>query len=316
MILKQAVKNITKEFFFSSGLADLMLHNNRGRLCIVCYHRISGPEQGLRYLAIPQDLFERHILFLKKHFTIVPFDAAMERYRARAIKEPLLVLTFDDGYSDNYLYAFPVLKKYGLAATIFLTVDYIGTEKRLWWNRLADIVMNPSGRNAGFHQKVEIIETLARSLKRMNTKDRDRRIQGLKEGYGVRENAMTAEREFLNWEEIKEMSKCGIDFGSHTLTHPNLTLLNKDELKREVLDSRKILEKILGREIRSFAYPYGSYNDRIKEMVKESNYSYARSGSEGFNAAGVDEFALKRIDALIYSVSHLASRLSYRGILG
>lgn len=315
MRLKQGLKNIAKTILYNSGLTELMLHLSRGKLCILCYHRISDPDNGLRYLAVPQDVFEQQILFLKKYFTILPFSDAMERFKAGSIKEPILVLTFDDGYADNYSYAFPVLKKHNLTATIFLTVGYIGTAKSLWWNRVADIIMNSSNYSGGFNEKVEAIEDIAHSLKKMGSKDREAKIESLQERFKSRAKGVTEEREFLNWDEIREMDRHGIDFGSHTLTHPDLTILSQEEARKEILHSKEILERFLGRGISSFAYPYGFYRDDIKKIVRQSNYLYARSSLEGFNSIGEDNFALKRIDTLIYTVRDLAVRLSCKGTM-
>ena len=123
------------------------------------------------------------------------------------------------------------------------------------------------------------------------------------------------EREMLDWEEIKEMERYGIDFGSHTLTHPNLTLLGQNGLVAEVLESKENLEYALKKKICSFAYPYGLYNKNVKRTIKKSNYLYARSMLNGFNDACEDMFALKCISGFSYTLNDLAARLSYRGLI-
>jgi len=301
------IKNITKDIFYYSGIADSIISALKGRLCILCYHRITRPGSGFKYLGVPQDVFEEHILFLMRHFCIVSFDEAIERFKAKAKGKPLLVLTFDDGYRDNYLYAFPVLKKYQLVGTIFLTADYIGTEQRFWWDRVADIAV----KNTGLKEKGFMIDEINLSLKKLREEERERRIEDLRQRFGCSETS-EKERDILSWDEIKEMAGYGIDFGSHTLTHPDLTLLKEGELRKEISRSKEVLEGVLKRNISGFSYPYGFYNDDVKGIVRESSYSYARTGSNGFNSYGQDVFALRRIDGLVYKVSHLASRLSYR----
>lgn len=313
MLLKNEIKNILKDGLYDSGLAGSVIRRNRNRLCILCYHRITAPEQETVYLGIPQDVFERHVVFLKRYFDIVSFNEAMMRVRPGLGRKPLLVLNFDDGYRDNYLYAFPILKKYGITASIFLTVDYIGTKKSFWWDSVRDIIVN-SPKSAGLKEDIAIIENINRSLKKLlNEEERYLKIQKLKQEFCFKEKS-SKERDILNWREIKEMLSYGIDFGSHTLTHPDLTSLKESEVKKEVLNSKKILEDRLRTNIYSFSYPYGFYNDDIKKIIKESSYSYARTCLNGFNSHGQDIFALRRIDALCYRVSDLAARLFYRGI--
>lgn len=312
MIAVKKIKNMAKEIFHSSGLPELMLRRNRGRLCILCYHRITDSDNGYRYLGISQDFFEQQILFLMKHFRILPFSEALERFKKASIKDPVLVLTFDDGYRDNYAYAFPILKKYGISGTIFLTTDFIGTERKFWWNIVADIILNSPACNVDLDEKVAMIENINRSLRRNRPEERENKIERLKEKYGFRDSD-AKETEVLSWEEIKEMHRYGIEFGSHTLTHPDLTSLNRDEAKKEIFSSKEILEDVLGKDIHGFAYPYGSYTDDVKDIVRESGYSYARSGWDGFNTFEEDVFALRRIDGLVDRLQHFAVRLSCRG---
>lgn len=126
--------------------------------------------------------------------------------RGASFPDRSFAITFDDGYQSVYDEAFPVLQRYGMSATVFLTVG----EKR--------------------------------------TAGSSRRFPSL-EG-----------RSMLNWGEIREMDRWGIDFGAHTLTHPNLTRLPLDAVKAEVCDSREIIEDALSAPVTSFAYPYGCYD--------------------------------------------------------
>ena len=109
------------------------------------------------------------------------------------------------------------------------------------------------------------------------------------------------------------MSRYGIEFGSHTITHPDLTLLGEDELIREISMSKQVLEGALGKEILGFAYPHGFYNDDARKIVKKSNYLYARTMLNGFNNMNEDIFELKCVSGFSYALYDLPARLSYRG---
>jgi peptidoglycan/xylan/chitin deacetylase (PgdA/CDA1 family) len=315
MFLKENIniKNITKKIVYHSGLANFLLGCNKRKLLILSHHRITSPGDKFTYLGVSQDIFEQQIVFLKKYFKIVSFKEGVESLKTGSIKESLLVLNFDDGYRDNYLYAFPILKKYNIIATIFLTVGFIGTKKRFWWDVVADTILGFPHFKIKKIVKVDMIDGINDSLQKMSPKERNTKIKEIKKRFEFSRNNK-GEREILNWEEIKEMSRYGIEFGSHTLTHPDLTLLGKDELIREISMSKQVLEEALGKKILGFAYPHGFYNDDVKKIVKESNYLYARTMLNGFNNVSKDIFELKCISGFSHALYDLSARLSYRGL--
>ena len=115
----------------------------------------------------------------------------------------------------------------------------------------------------------------------------------------------------LDWEEIKEMNKWGIDFGSHAKTHRNLCLLNDDELRSELVDSKKEIEDKTGVEINAFTYPFGILDDRVKDFVVKAGYKYARTSSKGVNRKDSDRFLLSSIGmGSLSKTSFLANRIS------
>lgn len=99
----------------------------------------------------------------------------------------------------------------------------------------------------------------------------------------------------LSWGEIREMQGAGIDFGAHSCTHPDLTRLGADRLESEVRDSKEIVEQELGRAVSSFAYPYGRYDRRVREVVRK-HFAAACSDRLGFVASDSDAFGLERVD--------------------
>jgi len=153
-----------------------------------------------------------------------------------------IVITFDDGYRSVFDEAFPVLRRYNMTATVFLTVGEKG--------------------NSGLDGRLPSLE----------------------------------ERQMLCWEEIMEMHRCGIDFASHTLTHPDLTRLPFEHAQSEILDSKAIIEDALSAPIYCFAYPFGRYDERILEIVKK-HYACACSDRLGLASSGSNPYALERVEA-------------------
>ena len=104
----------------------------------------------------------------------------------------------------------------------------------------------------------------------------------------------------LDWSEIKELSGLGYEFGVHTRTHPDLTRLSPDDVAKEVTESRSAVEDALGREVRSFAYPYGRFDTSVRKSVME-HYDVACSTKLGLAGTGSDKFALERVDSYYLS---------------
>jgi peptidoglycan/xylan/chitin deacetylase (PgdA/CDA1 family) len=152
------------------------------------------------------------------------------------------VITFDDGFQSVYDEAFPLLQRYGLSATIFLTVGERDTAK-----------------STGCLPSLE-------------------------------------GRAMLSWSQIREMQRWGIDFGAHTLTHPDLTRLPLDRAQAEVCESKAIIEDALAAPVNCFAYPDGRYDRRIREIVNH-HFTCACSDILGQIGRTSDPYGLERIDA-------------------
>lgn len=209
---------------------------------ILNYHSIhpSNP-----YSTQPDD-FEEQMAFLSSNFNIISLDKLYNKKIAGWNPDKdYAVVTFDDGYEDNYIYAFPILQKFNIDATMFITTGFINGEVD---------------------------------------------IRNIFKEYG--------QLKILNWIQIREMQRFGISFGSHTHTHPNLVLLNKERLYEEFIKPKQLMENHLGTEVISLAYPFGQrkhFNEEIKQIAKEVGYRLACSTILGCDNSKTDLFELHRI---------------------
>ena len=117
--------------------------------------------------------------------------------------------------------------------------------------------------------------------------------------------------QLLSWDEIKELSGRGVDFGAHSLSHPDLTKIPLEKATREIIESKTVIEQHLGTRVATFAYPYGSFNEQIKEIVKD-NFAAAVSTNLGKITAGDDLHALKRLDAYYLRNERIFNSLAER----
>ncbi|MBU1911922.1 MAG: polysaccharide deacetylase family protein [Candidatus Omnitrophica bacterium] len=303
MGIKQSAKDIAKEMFYRLGICGPLL-----RISCICkypaffilaYHRTCPSGNGRPYMATPIDIFEQHIKFIKDNFKIMPMTEGLKNIYEKKEKEIYVSVNLDDGYMDNYLYAYHVLKKYKVPATIFLTTDYIGKNPVFWWDR----VFNATSYNEHATDRINA------ALRTEEESEIQRRIKEMEDKASLLKKAKS--NLMLGWEEIRKMKEDGIDFGSHTKTHRNLCLLSDEEVAEELGGSKKVLEENLGEEVRGFSYPFGIYDERIKNLAKRAGFGYARAGFKGFNHKNADRFALASICAgPALRTSFLADRIS------
>ncbi|MBC8473955.1 MAG: polysaccharide deacetylase family protein [Candidatus Omnitrophica bacterium] len=279
------IKEIAKYVCYYLGVPrSLFWLMKRGgpKLLIFTYHKISSDSSNHEYLTVPEDIFEQQIRFIKTNFKPVSMSEGLRILRQGGPSGIYAAINIDDGYMDNYLHAYPVLKKYNMPATIFLTTDYIGKEHVFWWDRV-------------FNVKKERYETdsINSMLMEKGEKERESFIDELEKEHSVTEGPRPCA--MLGWNEIREMNNGLISFGAHTKTHRNLCLLGDDEVRRELVDSKSIIEENLGQEVKEFAYPFGRLDGRIRRLTQEAGFKCARTTSGGLNTKDTDRFLLNWI---------------------
>ncbi len=216
------------------------------KIPILFYHKINYPHPSAKEknLYVDPKSFYYQMRYLKwRRYIPICLDELVNGIKGKKKLPPKpIVLTFDDGYEDNYTFAFPILRKFDFKATIFLVTKDIGKVSGVW---------------------IDSREKLKTPL--------------------------------LNWRQIKEMKEWGIDFQSHTHTHPVLTKLKNDQIKKELILSKQIIEEKLGQEVKFLCYPQGYFDERVKGLIKEVGYIGAVTTERGLVKLEDDIFALKRI---------------------
>ena len=299
----RAIKDIAGYIHHYSGMERYMLwllRNHRHPLLLnIVYHRIAPSIDSYEYMGVPVDVFEEHLKFIKDNFKVVNMTDGLDLVSEERSNGIYVSINLDDGYMDNYQHAFPVIKKHGLTATIFLTTDFIGQNHLFWWDEVFQI-MKCSGRKCHGFKSNNILKDAHRAARinnfLMNKKEPEIRdfIDGLKKQYRI--DKKITPNQMLGWQQIKEMAASGIDFGSPTKTHRNLCLMEDSEIRRELADSKLELEKKLGLKKIGFCYPFGIYDERVKDIVKDAGFDYARACIKGSNCRNTDRFSLRCID--------------------
>jgi peptidoglycan/xylan/chitin deacetylase (PgdA/CDA1 family) len=260
-------------------------------------------------------LFEKQVVAIKNNFCPMSLSEFQVRIaRRESIPPNTVILTIDDGYGDFFTYAFPILRKYRVPATVFVTCNFVEGKKWLWPDIIEFILMNSrfreiSVRDGEFQHSFSLVgaENLrkawseiaeyclaighSRATAFIDELGRDLDIQ-------VPENP-TADYCGLTWSKIREMMREGVEIGSHTNNHPRLTMLDERALAHEIVDSKRHIENAIDREVSFFAFPFGSKSDidsRTKQMVREAGYKMAFAAYFGNNFRK-DVFEINRIAA-------------------
>jgi len=321
---KRKVKGLLYYFMFYSRVLHLLImlcnrSKKKHNAAVLVYHRIVE-EESTDFLykspSVHHDIkdFKREMSFISKCFKIVSMDELGEDLKkGRDFESPSIAITFDDGYRDNYRLAYPILREYGLAATIYLITSLIGTNKRTWPDEIEYALLNSSLKSFTFAPLFgeEIIEIsalegrreanvrIAEALKRVCNKERlellDRLYDILKPNGNTEKNL---ERRMLNWQEIGEMSNDNITFAAHTVSHPILTQVSLEDAKWEIRSLKDRIEEKTGKKIRHFAFPNGmaeDFTEELKTFCKEVGFETIATAEYGILDSRSDPFFMRRI---------------------
>lgn len=274
---------------------------------ILYYHRVNDDGDGF-FPATPKSLFEREMEYLARHYQVVSLDTAANHLEGSS-SEPVVAVTFDDGYRDNYENAFPILDRYGIPATIFLTTGPIDTGEPLWFERLSlalkktkcdslDLETDPPMRFplGTLQERLACNDRVQSFLREVGDEERrdwlDRILQLLKVSDDPERDG-----QMLTWEQIRSMKAHGIDFGGHTITHPFLSRVTGGEALREISGCKRRIEAELQEEVRYFAYPHGHEPDvspNNREQARRAGYRAAVTTIWGINDSETDRMQLRR----------------------
>ena len=208
-----------------------LIHSANQSVPVLNYHQINDRDENA--LTVHTDQFEAQMKYLAEegYHVITPEEMIKAWENGEKLPEKPVIITFDDGYADNYRNAFPILQKYNLKATIFLISDYVSTYPN-----------------------------------------------------------------YLTWTQIGEMQDSGlIDFESHTLSHEQLDSTSPEETWNQLDGSKKALEWHLQKEINFLAYPCGSYDEELQQLVKKAGYKGAFTVNYGLADKSENHYILDRV---------------------
>lgn len=290
-------------------LPSLERRREEGFLVLI-YHRIDDGDSDFRIETTPVALFDRQMGYLARHFRVLALDEILRRLGdGTPLPSRCAAVTFDDGYEDNYLHAFPVLKRYRIPATLFLAVGSIDTGKALWFDRVLRAFEGtnrtrlelPWGEAPlSFRTRAERARAADRTLYSLMPLPNAQRLERVEALVSLLADGGSPAPQvpMLHWTQIRAMADGGVAIGSHTVHHPVLTTITPKEAAWELRESKRVIEAEIGRAVSLFAYPVGKgghYSRETMRIVADAGYAAALTTRPGSNARTQDRYELKRI---------------------
>jgi peptidoglycan/xylan/chitin deacetylase (PgdA/CDA1 family) len=316
--MKQQMLNLMQAlgFFAPFRLA------NRGKALIVTYHRFTHSDSNAKTAA---GAFAEQLDYLTRYYEVVPLSFIAERLtNQQALPANIAAITIDDGYSDAYEIAFPLLLRRNLPATMFVVTEFVDQKRWLWTDKLRYLVARANAHSIEgrlneneFCVEFEHGDSVYCSADKVNSllkaipdEAKEAAIARMAAAFGVElPNAPPTEYASVTWEQIREMSDAGIEIGSHTATHPILPNVSLAHVQRELVESRRRIAAEIGRNVALFCYPNGNYNDAIAREVGRAGYTCAVTVEGGLNDEQSNPLTLKRIHA-DYDLPHFIQSTS------
>jgi peptidoglycan/xylan/chitin deacetylase (PgdA/CDA1 family) len=314
------ISAMSKRHLLASALeysgCNRLLHYGRSwtGLLVLNYHRIGECRHSLldhQLWSATTEEFDRQVRQVVKEFDVIglsDLDVALNSRRGRHV-----LITFDDGYLDNYTEAFPVLKNYGAKATFFITTGFLDVPQIPWWDEIAWMVRTspvsvippstwsstPIPLSGGIESQNRVIRQLLNTYKRLNGEHTAEYLDFLARVLQTgRAPEWIAHELWMTWHMLREMQQAGMDFGGHTVNHPVLANLSRSQQDFEVGECRRRLSQELKGPIDAFSYPvggYGSFNEDTRLALKNHGYRYAFSYLGGCIKTGhYDSYNLRR----------------------
>ncbi len=313
MISRLAVKTHSAGLFHKSGgFSVLSRLTGKEKGFVLMYHRVldEPPQESVFVqpgMYVQTVTFRRHVEYLRLQFYILDLSELIGRIESGKSVDKCCSITFDDGWRDTYLQAYPVLLEYGIPASIFLATGFIGTDRIFWPEEFSFYLRQPEMLEA-VREKSQVLGRII-DEKSGDGKERllDECISALKVfSAGEREellvylrshcDAPLSERLLVTWEEAQQMHASGlVSFGAHTANHVILDQVRLEEAEQEIAQSRVDIEKQLGVRPDLFAYPNGNYTSEIRDIVKKQGFKGAVTTKKGWVNPGTDMHEIPRI---------------------
>lgn len=307
--------------FWKTAFSLASPEGSRAKLTILIFHRVLPAPDPLFPDEPCVKRFEEILEWVSKWFNFLPLEEAVRRLQEGNLPKRAAAISFDDGYADNLLYAAPILRRYGLPATVFVATGFLDGG-RMWNDTIIESIRNTAAREIDAtslglgvlgmettEQKRMVLEKLLTKIKFLSPQDRSDAVELVNEHCA----AQLPNDLMMTTEQVRVLHQAGISVGAHTVNHPILTRISDDQARKEIAENRERLESILGERVNLFAYPNGKlgrdYAAEHVEIIRKMGFLAAFTTNWGACSRQSDIFQLPRFSPWDWSRSNYAMRL-------
>lgn len=321
MQLLRGSRETVKQALCSGRLYEISRLFLSSRALVLRYHSLRKDDKDVPQYVSPSisisvRLFEQQMSYLAKKYACLSIEEVSGRlHEGKPLPPRTIVVTFDDGYYDNYALALPVLRRYDVPAVVYLVSDVLVRGQPLWTSLLRYAFMKSSRPlfdtsvlGNGETQSYPLATLMDREwairgftniLNRMPSADRTQHLNQLFTHLRV-DPPPDSNAWFLSKNHVDEMMKEKVTFGAHTASHPNLPGIGLDEAEEEIVNSKVEIELLLGKNIDHFSFPnsgslYPHFNSELMDQVKKAGFLSAVTSTTGWVGRTSDPFQIRRI---------------------
>lgn len=293
------------------------------RLSILIYHRVLPERDPMRAGEPTVDEFDSQMRVLREYFHPLSLLEAVERLQSETLPDGAVCVTFDDGYADNEIHAMPVLRKYRIPATVFVSTGFLNGG-RMWNDSVIEVVRGFKNEVLDLReldldcytlcsteQRLNAIDNILRRIKHFDPQKRMALVDEIqKRGPRLPDDLMMTDAH------VQSLAHNGVTIGAHTVNHPILSSINSEAALSEIQQSKQYLEALLQEPVEVFAYPNGrpelDYTIEHRDLVRELGFKVAVSTHWGVSTPQSDRYQLPRFtpwdrDRLKFAVRLLAN---------
>lgn len=283
--LVHTIKALVAAMLARSGLLPLVHRMRRPHLLVLAYHRVT-PDAGMADCAYPAmhvatSTFRKQLQALQQLYRVVPVAEAERILRGETpLREPTAVVTFDDGYRDNFRHALPELAAAGVPAMFFLSVGFVDRGQPFWFDQVAAAARHWKQAAPPPAWAAPLPEPLVRALSgpgpvAQRARDAAAFLKTLPDPERMRLVELLAPfasnaagDDPMSWEDVKGLLGAGMEVGAHGVRHGILTRMPAEEAAREIGQSVAVIQERTGAVVQSFAYPNGDVNGEVARTAQ------------------------------------------------
>ena len=319
------------------------------RALILMYHRVTELANDPHLLAVTPLHFAEHLEIIRQHTTPVNLQQLVEALHRGKVPNRAVVITFDDGYADNLHQAKPLLERFEIPATVFVTAGQVDSQREFWWDELDRLLLQPvwlpdrlqleiagtayvweSWQKGEYtqqdyqrdrswhierqdepHPRHRLFRTLFERLQSAPVEERQRVLESIRLWSGAEPIARPTHRALSSDEVLLLAQDDLIEVGAHSMTHPNLAALDEAGQRAEIRQSRECLEAMINRPVTSFAYPNGFTTQESAVLLREARFTSACSSESDAVWRDADVFHMPRLGVRDWDQETFALWLKY-----